>query len=266
MKEAADETFITIVTVVYNGERTLEDTIRSVIAQVNVKKQYIIIDGGSSDATLSIIKKYADAIDLWISKKDRGIYDAMNKGIDLAKGEWLMFMNSGDRLADTNVLQRFSSMVKPFDEFVYGDALTEYPTFTTVFKRTELSEMWKQMPFCHQASFVKTAVARELRFNLDYKLSADYDFIYRAYKAGKVFRSVDLMVCLFDFKDSASKDNRRRSLNERMNIVLKNDFTVFKQLYYFVQLGYTATAEQIKKLLGNRLTQAITRLLRHNTR
>jgi hypothetical protein len=103
---------ITLVTVVFNGEKFLEETILSVINQTYDNIEYIIIDGGSTDGTIDIIKKYEHAIDYWVSEKDKGIYDAMNKGIDLATGEWINFMNAGDKLLDLNQAKVFSKSNK----------------------------------------------------------------------------------------------------------------------------------------------------------
>jgi hypothetical protein len=103
-----EKPLITFVTVVFNGEKFLEKTILSIINQTYDNIEYIIIDGGSTDGTLDIIKKYEQAIDYWVSEKDKGIYDAMNKGIDLATGEWINFMNAGDRLLDFNQAKVFT--------------------------------------------------------------------------------------------------------------------------------------------------------------
>ena len=96
---------ITVVTVVFNGEATLEQTIQSVVNQTYDNVEYIIVDGGSKDRTLDIIKKYEDRIDYWQSEPDKGIYDAMNKGIELANGDWINFMNSGDSFYNECVIK-----------------------------------------------------------------------------------------------------------------------------------------------------------------
>ena len=113
---------ITVVTVVFNGEKYLEETILSVINQTYKNVEYIIIDGGSTDATLDIIKKYYYAVDYWISEIDNGIYDAMNKGITSSNGEWLNFMNCGDSFYCEDVL---SSIIYRYGEsdLIYSDTM-----------------------------------------------------------------------------------------------------------------------------------------------
>ena len=98
---------ISIVTVVYNGIKDIEKTIQSVIGQNYPKIEYIIIDGGSNDGTVEVIKKYADYVDYWVSEPDGGIYYAMNKGIEVAKGEWIHFRNCGDYFINESILMNF---------------------------------------------------------------------------------------------------------------------------------------------------------------
>ena len=112
---------ISIVTVVYNGEETIEETILSVKNLSYSNVEYIIIDGGSTDETLNIIKKYEDKIDYWISEKDNGIYDAMNKGIKKATSEFVIFMNGGDTFFDENVLANIEKDLTNDFDIYYGD-------------------------------------------------------------------------------------------------------------------------------------------------
>lgn len=113
---------VSIITVVYNDWEGLKKTIQSVISQTYKNIEYIIVDGGSTDETVDVIKKYQDKISTWVSELDKGIYDAMNKGIRMATGEWLIFMNAGDVLADSYVIQNiFSKNIPDNISFLYSD-------------------------------------------------------------------------------------------------------------------------------------------------
>ena len=106
---------VTVVTVSYNADKVIEPTIKSVVNQTYPNLEYVIIDGSSTDNTLNIIKKYSNKISAWYSEPDRGIYDGMNKGLDVATGDWIIFMNAGDRFLHKNVLKDF------FEEKEWGD-------------------------------------------------------------------------------------------------------------------------------------------------
>jgi len=252
---------VSVITVVFNGVKNIEGTILSVLNQSYRNVEYLVVDGGSTDGTLDVIRKYEDKIDRLVSEPDKGIYDAMNKGIGLATGEWINFMNCGDRFASRDVLEMFNGNFNGAD-LVYGDAIQEYPTFQTKFKKFPLTSMWREMPFCHQAAFVKASLMKEYKFDLHYRLSADYDFIYRAYVANKKFVYVDKLVCLFDFKGGASKSYAFDSIDERRHSSLKHRYSVWKRLYYFFYRPYVKIKIFFKKKVGDKATAWITRLLR----
>ena len=119
---------ITVITVVYNGAKYLEETIQSVINQTYPNVEYIIIDGGSTDGTIDIIRKYEDYVDYWVSEPDKGIYDAMNKGIIVSIGEWLNFMNSGDKFYEEQLLDKIFMIAlvnKGYYDFIYSDTMLD---------------------------------------------------------------------------------------------------------------------------------------------
>ena len=123
-KSLPGKPLISVITAVFNDKEHLEQTIKSVITQTYDNVEYIIIDGGSADGTLDIIRKYEHLIDYWISEPDEGIYDAMNKGIDLAAGEWINFMNAGDEFVDKNVIQDNLLLLNSNGtEFIYSDTI-----------------------------------------------------------------------------------------------------------------------------------------------
>ena len=110
-----------IITVTYNSVNSIEKSIRSVLAQSYPDREYIIIDGGSKDGTVDIIRHYSDRINYWVSEPDKGIYDAMNKGIKIATGDYLIFMNADDVFADTEVLQKVAGLIKADADVIYGN-------------------------------------------------------------------------------------------------------------------------------------------------
>lgn len=173
---------ISVVTVCYNAVSTIEQTILSVINQTYPHIEYIIIDGGSTDGTVDVIKKYADKIAYWVSEPDKGIYDAMNKGIRAAKGEWINFMNAGDRFENMGVLEQFSECNLTHLKVVYGN--TKFVTKQGIDDRTakDVHYIGKDMPTSHQSFFIRTESAKEFRFDLKYEYAADYHMIYVIYR------------------------------------------------------------------------------------
>lgn len=194
-KSFEDKPLISIITVVYNGEKYLEETIQSVINQTYDNVEYITIDGGSTDGTLGIIKKYEDRIDYWVSEGDKGIYDAMNKGIDVANGDWISFMNAGDGFYADDVLNKIFSQneLKNID-VVYGNHNVIYPHKTRIAKAGNMKDIWKGSQFCHQSTFVSVAVHKSNKFNLSNRIGADFEFFYTLYKKNMSFKYIDIIV------------------------------------------------------------------------
>jgi len=247
---------ISVITVVLNGEKYLEETILSVINQTYPNVEYIIIDGGSTDSTMDIIKKYEDKIDYWISEKDKGIYDAMNKGIRTSTGYWLNFMNAGDSFCDEKVLSKIFTE-KFFEimdvDVVYGNTIVKYDDLnleiTSVAK--EMSEIFYGMPFCHQSSFFRRK-SKEY-YNPIFAPSADYNMIFKFYIKGKVFYKISEYISKYRaYGDSDS--NRYVVYKQYANIIKehKNEITKVKYVSsysYFLFLSVWSTFKFLAKRL-----------------
>lgn len=140
---------ISVVTVSYNAVSTIEQTILSVINQTYPHIEYIIIDGGSTDGTVDIIKKYADKIAYWVSEPDKGIYDAMNKGIKVATGEWINFMNSGDCLYRNDTIEKILNKSSTTNNvsIIYGKTMKIFEKYCTIELPPMLSKIKSRLPF-----------------------------------------------------------------------------------------------------------------------
>lgn len=161
---------ITIITVCYNAVNVLEKTICSVLNQSYKNIEYIIIDGKSTDGTLNIIKKYDTYITRWTSEPDKGIFDAMNKGVSYSHGNWVLFLNSGDYLCDEFVISRCFENCQYNDcSVIYGDVYQDYISKKRYYKECPFYLSKKKirgMGICHQALFVRGDIIRNLRFDL----------------------------------------------------------------------------------------------------
>ncbi len=203
---------ITIITVCYNAENVIEKTLRSVLLQSFLDYEYLIIDGKSKDNTLQLIKEitseYPDRDIKIISEYDDGIYDAMNKGINQAEGEWLNFMNAGDVFLNDNVLSEISTYLVKDHDVVYGDYLIEKRgrQMIVTADQNALSNPSKlKMGFNHQASFVKKELALKYPFDLKYQLAADFNMMVSLYKEGANFYYVELPVVKYDLLGVSNK-------------------------------------------------------------
>jgi len=203
-----DNPKITIVTICYNAADVVEETILSVVNQTYPNVEYIIIDGNSTDGTVDIIKKYESNISYWVSEPDGGIYDAMNKGIKMATGEWINFMNAGDMFFDTGILEYVAYMIKDETDFLFGDEASYFGEKLLKIKAYPFYEhlpLHRMSGFNHQCSFVKTSVAKKNLFDLSFKLAADYKMMIDLYRQGKVFQQIPIVIAIYDRTGITSK-------------------------------------------------------------
>lgn len=237
---------VSIITVVYNGEQYLEDTILSVIGQTYENIEYIIIDGGSTDSTIDIIKKYEDKIDYWISEKDKGIYDAMNKGITVATGEWINFMNAGDYFYTNNLLKDiFLAQAYENVSVLYGNHEVRYPNKKRIAKAGYIKNIWKGSQFCHQSAFISSRHHKLNKFNISNHIGADFEFFYTSYKNGIKFQHIDIIASTVSSR-GVSDIKRIESIVGWWHIINKNTNTNF---YYIGLILKEMLKARIKKIL-----------------
>ena len=224
---------ISIVTISYNIVSNIEKTIQSVINQSYPNIEYIVIDGGSTDGTLDIIKKYSDKITYWVSEPDKGIYDAMNKGIDAATGDWINFLNAGDVFYHNNVIEKIIPFFDKRFDIIYGDLVLDTPAGLFYKEPDKLESINYKMVFGHQASFIKTEYHKNNRYDITYKSSGDYAFFYNAYFRNCNFNYIPQKVAIFDAKSGMSKDNFYLAKFENLKIYGKENSLLHRiKLYY----------------------------------
>jgi glycosyltransferase involved in cell wall biosynthesis len=218
---------VSIVTVVFNGEKFLEQTIQSVLNQTHKNIEYIIIDGGSTDKTIDIIKKYQDRLAYWVSEKDCGIYDAMNKGILKATGELVGIINSDDFYSDNtsieNIVMAYQNNDAP--DVMYGKMKFFNPE-TNQYKiiYPSILTLKSDMTLNHPTCFLKTELYKSKMFDINFKICADYDLILFFYTNGKKLLYVDKMITTM--RIGGASDNFKLSTKEVFK-VQKKYFSTF---------------------------------------
>ncbi|MCB0478353.1 MAG: glycosyltransferase [Crocinitomicaceae bacterium] len=184
---------LSIITINFNNREGLSKTFQSIRKIKNDQIEYIVIDAMSSDGSGELIKENEEWIDLSVVESDKGIYDGMNKGIALASGQYCIFINSGDLLVDTEILQHIEK-TKAMD-IVYGNTLVHYDSgFERIAKAVPVSEIWKSLPFIHQSVWVKTDILKQELFDLNYKFCSDYESFCRLESKKYSFKQIDYTI------------------------------------------------------------------------
>lgn len=196
---------VSVITVVYNDVAHIRETMNSFFSQTWEEKEYIVVDGGSTDGTADIVKEYADKLSWWCSECDGGIYDAMNKAIGHATGEWINILNSGDLFASKNALH--DAIVNTPDiehaDVIYGDSIERHPVNGDIFRPagTDLNQMEQGPIYRHGASLVRTSLHQQHLFDTTqqarYGFSLDWLMIFGLYESGCCFQKTDAVIEIF---------------------------------------------------------------------
>ena len=215
-----NSTRISIVTVVYNDKQGLQKTIDSVLALNYDNIEFIVIDGGSNDGTIELLQKYKSNIDYSLSEADGGIYDAMNKGINAANGDWVNFMNAGDYFANENVLNEMDFTANKKVDILYGYKSQKGKLFYPMnIRNLEIGMIFGN----HQSMFFnRKKLQNELYYDEKYKIYADYELVNRIYKLkNSVINFIDVLVADFEGGGISEKPSTQKR-KDKYRIVYKS--------------------------------------------
>ncbi|MDE6860119.1 MAG: glycosyltransferase [Duncaniella sp.] len=220
---------ISVVTVCYNAVDTLEETMLSVLNQTYPHVEYIVIDGGSTDGTVDIIKKYSDRLAHWVSEPDSGIYDAMNKGIRAATGDYINFMNAGDKFYNDNVITRILNYNCNAD-FLVGIAQYRKVNgkriryWTPIHKHFEFSEIKNGHAVNHQSSFIRRSLLTS-GYDINYRIIADdLFFIKSVVFEGATYQPLNIIVAIYDGFGISNNINTQRKIEaERIHFYTQHN-------------------------------------------
>ena len=235
---------LTVITIVYNNVHDIERTVLSVLNQSYENIEYLLIDGASNDGTLEILKQYEGRIGKLVSERDKGIYDAMNKGLSLATGDYVLFMNSGDEIYSSDTVEKIFA-TQPDADIYYGETEMFDENWTSLGQRRHRTPehfTWRDFKFgmsiSHQAIYIRRALTEP--YDLNYQLSSDIDWIIKAAKKAKNIVNVRRYVAKY-LMGGMSKKKHRQSLVERFHIFSKHYGlipTIFNHVLIAGKLGF----------------------------
>ncbi|ADY53741.1 glycosyl transferase family 2 [Pseudopedobacter saltans DSM 12145] len=245
---------LSVITVVYNDEKNIERTIKSVVNQTYPYVEYIVIDGASKDGTINIVNKYRDQITKIVSEPDKGIYDAMNKAMKIATGDYLLFMNSGDEIYRSDTVEKLFSL-SPDADIYYGETEMINDNLESLGRRRHQAPenfSWKSfkygMSICHQAIYVKRTLAEPYN-NKSYQLSADIDWILNIAKKSRKIINGHSYVAKY-LVGGMSKKKHWQSLKERY-LILKKYYGFIPNLFNHIIIAFNLAFYWLKNKRTN---------------
>jgi len=250
-----DEPLISVITVVRNGEDGIEGTVRSVIDQSYENIEYIVLDGASSDGTLDIVKRYEGRIDYWMSEPDSGVYDAMNKAVRVASGDWIYFLGAGDILL--NHLGRVAERLKDDRTIYYGDVYM--PKLHKIYDGKYSSYKLMLRNICHQSIFYPKRLFEKYSFDTRYRIWADYVLNVKCHGDRDFrFAYLPILIAIFDDFEGISRNRFDAEVEKERKNLVKANFS--KTLYWLFCMRLTT----VNALEWLRLKETLKSLLKRS--
>lgn len=230
---------ITVCTVVFNAADNIENTINSVLSQDYADIEYVIIDGESSDGTQEILKKYENKISRLLIEKDKGVYDAMNKALDLAQGDFLIFMNAGDTFVGPDVLTRTAELIKDGSAVYYGNVIyVNKGKDISYFHGGKFGKHRLSMKnICHQSVFYPKPVYKKYKYDLRYKVFSDYVYNLTLVSSKIKFIYINIVISFFETGGLSSSTPDEQFIKDRPKIIL-DKLGVYYCAYYLIKKNF----------------------------
>lgn len=253
---------LSIITVNFNNRDGLQKTIDSVVAQSFRDFEWIVIDGGSTDGSRELLEQYAGHFSYWVSEQDKGVYNAMNKGVSIAHGDYLNFMNSGDIFADNNVLSKVFAE-KHSEDILYGDWILQFADkeiHVSDPNKLDLVNLFNEC-ICHQSMFIKTELLREKGYDETYSIMSDWKRWLEAIISGKTGCYLPFLICVFDCSGRSFQYNEKYWREEKrlfdedlkqfhaLKRYARNEDIIELHMFYDKSLHYARLLKKTLKLI-----------------
>ncbi len=251
---------LSIITVCFRARDDVRATMDNILSQTWKHLEYLVIDGGSADGTLELLEQYesrflqAGIPFRYLSEPDGGIYDAMNKGVRMAEGQWLLFMNAGDFLADVHTLEQVFSG-PPTGQIVYGDTLCIYQGRTKLYPALPLDRITYEMVFCHQSAFVRRELLLEEPYDTAYKVCADHRFFLSMYLQKKAFEHLPFPVSVYEI---AGYSDNHKMLSHREKHRMQKELGIFHFSFSWLMRELNFYFKQsVKNIFGQKIIDMV---------
>jgi len=240
---------ISIITINYNNKKGLEKTIQSVVCQTEIDYEFIVIDGGSTDGSKELLESYLEKLDYWVSEPDVGVYNAMNKGIKAATGDFVIFMNSGDSFYDASVLEKVSPLLVDDFDIYYGDNYKIKPHSKrkkTYPEKLSFSFFYSSC-INHQSTFIRRQLFFDyFLYNETFKIISDWEFfIYTICVENRPYKYLKITICNYDFTGISSTKEHRAIIELEKQAVFDKYFPFFIEEYKLVSVFKSKRIQQL---------------------